>query len=153
MSCNLENYLLPEGLKKQLIHGDPKFNNFLFKDGEVRAIIDIDTIMIAPVLIDLGDLMRSWCKINECYFDFHLFEIILNSYLKINKMKSIRKYAAQATKLITLVLACRYLTDAFSDKGEEYFSYDKNNFSSPFEPNIIRAENTIRYFKDMCKYI
>ncbi|NMC70923.1 MAG: phosphotransferase, partial [Myxococcales bacterium] len=57
----LERLALPAGLPERVIHGDPKFSNFVF-DGDGRAVglVDLDGCARAPVLYDLGDAVRSW---------------------------------------------------------------------------------------------
>lgn len=48
-------------LRQQIIHGDTKTNNFLFREDsdEVLCLVDIDLCMPATPLYDIGDLVRS----------------------------------------------------------------------------------------------
>ena len=58
----------PIDLPKRVIHGDLKFNNFLFEGREegdppkAHALIDLDTLAKLPLYFDLGDAWRSWCN-------------------------------------------------------------------------------------------
>ena len=44
-----------------VIHGDGKFNNLLFNEGEdeVIAVLDLDTVMWHRRALDFGDLARA----------------------------------------------------------------------------------------------
>ncbi|HTE21552.1 MAG TPA: phosphotransferase [Candidatus Limnocylindria bacterium] len=45
--------------RTQLIHGDPRTNNILFKRGTPYAYIDFDTLMYGTIWSDIGDLLRA----------------------------------------------------------------------------------------------
>lgn len=49
-------------LPQRILHGDPKLANLLFdeKTGEVRAIIDWDTVQPGWVVFDFGDMVRAY---------------------------------------------------------------------------------------------
>jgi len=64
----IPKFYLPANTKKIVIHGDPKLNNFLFKDGKVISLLDLDTMMSAPLEIDIGDAFRSWCRKKTVHF-------------------------------------------------------------------------------------
>ncbi|MCB0330262.1 MAG: aminoglycoside phosphotransferase family protein [Bdellovibrionales bacterium] len=48
-------------IPQQIVHGDTKINNFLFRENsdEVLCLVDIDLCMKGSVLYDIGDLIRS----------------------------------------------------------------------------------------------
>ena len=52
-------------LKKVVVHGDTKLDNFLFstETGRVKALVDLDTIMPHTWLSDWGDMVRSLINI------------------------------------------------------------------------------------------
>jgi len=57
-----------EELPRRIIHGDAKPANLLVDEasGEALAVIDLDTVMVATVLFDIGDLIRSvGCSVAE----------------------------------------------------------------------------------------
>ena len=43
----------------QLIHGDPKLDNMLYRAGKPFTLIDFDTVMRGSTWLDVGDLLRS----------------------------------------------------------------------------------------------
>lgn len=51
----------PSGEGARVLHGDPKFTNFLVpRDGQRPfALVDWDTVMVGPLAWDLGDFLRS----------------------------------------------------------------------------------------------
>jgi Ser/Thr protein kinase RdoA (MazF antagonist) len=100
--------------KRQLIHGDPKFANFLFRDERVVGVIDFDTLMIGDPLLDIGDALRSWSTKRTGTYEPELFDAALSGYQQIRDISV--ESAARATALITLELAARFLTDAVEKK-------------------------------------
>lgn len=53
-----------EGIENNVIHGDPKCDNFLFDAGSNRAVslIDLDTTAPGLTAVDIGDCLRSFCN-------------------------------------------------------------------------------------------
>ena len=48
-------------LPKRVVHFDTKINNFLFdEDFNVKALIDLDTLMPGSILSDVGDMIRTY---------------------------------------------------------------------------------------------
>ncbi len=139
----VKKYYLPESLPTILIHGDPKFENFLFKNNKVVGLVDLDTITKANSLIDIGDAFRSWCSINN-KFNLDIYKAALNGYQKENPDKIIDKFALKAIGLIILELCARFLTDYFE---ESYFSWDPLKYSSLSSCNLERYNEQINYYR------
>lgn len=142
-----KQFFLPKDLAIQVIHGDPKLNNFLFnKNEQIIAIIDLDNLMLGPRLLDIGDALRSWCNIDNV-FSYSLANIAIDSYTESYGLKqndtNWMLFSIQATRLITLELAGRYLIDYFL---EEYFSWDKEKYARASEHNLLRCKKMINYF-------
>jgi len=137
---------LEDNLPKTLIHGDPKLANFLFKDNRVISILDLDTMMSATELIDLGDAMRSWCKLEEGIYEPEIFSAALIGYRKNNQVKYSDKDIKNAMKLITLELSARFLIDYFEEK---YFVFDETNLKSRAEQNLEKTRFILNYFNSM----
>ena len=144
---------LPNDLPQQIIHGDPKVSNFLFLNNICVGLIDLDTCNRQSVLMELGDAFRSWCGGKEDdeanTFSLEKFKAGWKGYqtgagnLLGNEE---RKLLPQAIRLVTLELACRFLTDYFEDC---YFGWDEKRFASRQEHNLARCRGQIAEFKDL----
>lgn len=142
---NIEKYYLPESLPKTLIHGDPKLANFLFKDGKVISVLDLDTMMRASELIDLGDALRSWCKNDVGEYKPEIFSSAMKGYRISNPIPYDNSQVKNAMSLITLELAARFLIDYFE---ESYFAFDLARFKTLAEQNLDRTRFTLDYYRD-----
>ncbi len=134
---------LPDDLPKTLIHGDPKLANFLFKDNKVISVLDLDTMMHASELIDLGDALRSWCKSGSVYRP-EIFDAALNGYRETNSTAYDDSTIKNAMNLINLELCARFLTDYFQ---ESYFAFDSNSEKTRAQQNLDKARFYLDYFK------
>jgi thiamine kinase-like enzyme len=133
-----------------LIHGDPKFDNFLFKGDKAIAIVDFDTIMLGSRLVDIGDGLRSWCRRDIKRFDIEACREIIVAYNSNVSDKISLREALNSTALITLELAVRFLIDCFE---ESYFEWDKSKYRNAREHNKIRAIQMIDYYKSIVSFI
>ncbi len=124
------------------LHGDPKAENMLFKDGKAIALLDLDTLMQGSVLIDIGDAMRSWCHTPKNTFDKNIFNAALEGYTSHNSVGHTREDIVMATQHITLELATRFLTDYFQGT---YFDWDPNKFDSRDAHNLARCKDNLEY--------
>lgn len=127
----------------QLIHGDPKMANALYRDGAPFTFIDFDTLMKANPLIDVGDMIRSVAgKLAGKNPDFKLrdMEPVIGAYYEAAKPLSnetaFMRLALNAGQVITLELGIRYLIDSVEGA---YFDWDKETFASSTEQNIAKA--------------
>lgn len=46
-------------LPVRIVHNDTKINNLMYKNGRVRAVVDLDTTGPGSVLFDFGDAIRT----------------------------------------------------------------------------------------------
>ncbi len=140
---NIYNSLNDNTFRKQLIHGDPKLENFLFDDTKsVVSLIDLDTIYYGNVLTDLSDCLRSICNplsenseiLDNVFFDMNICRHFLFGYFsKFNQQdESITSFLFDSIYLIISELAIRFMTDFL--KSNIYF---KVHYPSH---NIYRAE-------------
>lgn len=123
----------------RITHNDTKFNNILF-DASDRAlcIIDLDTVMPGYVHYDFGDAIRTATnRANEdsedlasVSMDIEIFRAYAEGYLKaaretLNDTEI--EYLAFAPKLLTYIMATRFLTDYID--GDNYYKirYPKHN--------------------------
>ncbi len=114
ITSDIEKFYLPH-LPSRLIHGDPKWQNFLYKNNAVTGIVDFETIMYGNELIDIGDALRSWSKDEEYNFDKKRFDASIKGYISRNESID-ESLIPTAAGLITLELSARFLMDYFNQK-------------------------------------
>ncbi len=130
-------------------HNDPKINNVLFdKDsGQIRAVVDLDTVMPGSYLYDIGDAFRSlFTGDNEDSTDLSKLvvnESIFENYCKgyLSEMRDTlteREYELLPFSAFLLSIECgmRFLEDYL--RGDVYF---KTKYP---EHNLIRARTQIK---------
>ncbi len=64
-----------------IIHGEFRLRNILFRDSSSIAIIDLDSICLAPRYIDIGYLMLDFIEMDVSNFD-HYVQVIHGAYSK-----------------------------------------------------------------------
>jgi Ser/Thr protein kinase RdoA (MazF antagonist) len=149
----LQPLFLPQDLPTRLIHGDLKSSNLLFNDqGEPTGLIDLDTLMYAPLAIEWGDALRSWGtsaqKPNQ--FNVAMFECALEGYFASGIVLDFAEvaYIPQGIQLITLELASRYLIDYYEDT---YFGWNPNLFASRQANHQQRIQNLLGLYEDVAQ--
>ncbi len=147
----IETHYLPTDAQKIVIHGDPKIDNFLFREGKPIALLDLDTMMYASPLLDIGDAFRSWCRRKPASSEF-LPEVFGSAFSAYNTTAPFQYTFAgvkSAMGLITLELASRYLTDYFE---ESYFLHKADKYATPAEQNLARCRRYVEYYQNMMAY-
>jgi Ser/Thr protein kinase RdoA (MazF antagonist) len=127
----------------QLIHGDPRTNNMLFRKGLPFTYIDFEALMRGSVWIDIGDLLRS---INgneeqtEAQFSLDRTRQIIKGYHETtHTAASFATFLSQsllAMQHICLELAMRFMVDIVEDT---YFGWDSNHYENRAAHNLARA--------------
>ncbi len=136
-----------------LVHGDPKLNNMLFRDGKPLTLVDFDTVMEGPAWVDIGDMLRSLLakdissglpidkskvdSVAEGYFDAARPGIRLANFVENSVL---------ATKHISLELAMRYLIDINDDY---YFNWDPKAYDSRHDNHLTRGKLMWRLFSSL----
>ncbi|HEB91562.1 MAG TPA: aminoglycoside phosphotransferase family protein [Deltaproteobacteria bacterium] len=142
----------------RVIHGDLKLENLLFEDREppgcdrAFALIDLDTLMRAPLWVELGDAWRSWCNAagedtSDARFEMAFFEASARGFLRapgIDVSTEERESLVTSIERLTLELCARYVTDALE---ERYFGWDAERFPGRGEHNAVRASGQWRFFE------
>ena len=143
------NALANKEISLAVTHNDPKINNVLFDktSGEIRAVIDLDTVMPGSYLYDFGDALRSLFTgeyedskdLSKIGVDYQIFKMYTLGYL--SEMKDVLNdkeisLLAFSSFLLTIESAIRFLTDYLN--GDDYFKTDYS------EHNLIRARTQIK---------
>ena len=144
-------------ISNAVTHNDPKINNVLFDkfSGNIRAIIDLDTIMPGSYLYDFGDSLRSLFtgdnedseELDKLVVNFEIFEAYLKGYLsEMSDSLTPREIESLpfSAYLLTIEVALRFLEDYL--RGDVYF---KTQY--PIH-NLIRARSQIALTKDILKH-
>ena len=139
-------------LPKRVVHHDTKISNFLFDihTNNVKAIIDLDTIMPGCLLSDIGEMIRTYSnvegedskEIEKVTCDKKIVEQIISGFLSeaiINDEE--KKQLKFSGKAITLIQCIRFLTDYLS--GDEYYQTIYEN------QNLMRAKNQWKLFESL----
>lgn len=130
-------------------HGDLKISNLRFsEDGrEGVCLLDLDTLALHPLDVELGDAWRSWCNpVGEdsldTRFDLAIFEAAVQGYLGVCT-PSADERAALVTGIerICLELASRFCRDAWEDG---YFGWNAKRFPNRSAHNLFRGEGQFR---------
>lgn len=131
----------------RLCHGDLKISNLRFDDaGRALCLLDLDTLSYLPLMVELGDALRSWCNSNPAAedspdgrFDLGLFEAALTGYADRARgflLPEEREAIVAGVERIALELSARFAADAVNDR---YFRWDPARFPSRAAHNMVRA--------------
>ena len=133
-------------LKKVIIHGDTKLDNFLFstKTGKVKALVDLDTVMPHTWLSDWGDMVRSLVNVagererdlEKVDVDEEIFRAIAKGFLGSARHADSGEIElmVDAVQVMALELGVRFLADYL--RGDTYF---KLKAGEPPDLNKSRA--------------
>ena len=152
-----------DGIKNKTIslgvtHNDPKINNVLFdmKTGDIRAVIDLDTIMPGSYLYDFGDALRSLFTgdnessedLTKLVVNYDVFEAYVKGYLE--EMKDVLtpqevKFLPFSAFLLTIECGMRFLEDYI--RGDVYFRIHYEN------QNLVRARTQLTLAKNIYQSI
>ncbi len=139
-----------DALPRRVVHGDLKFNNFVFHGSvsplceRIAALVDLDTLSELPLWMELGDAWRSWCNPQgedtlATQFDLALFRASAQGYLENLSFKISQEECislAHGVDRMSLELATRFAIDALQ---ENYFGWDPARFATRGEHNLLRA--------------
>lgn len=132
-------------LPARVVHGDPKLNNIVFTaHGTAHCFIDLDTLSVMTLPVELGDAFRSWCNPTgedqvAAHFELDLFAAAINGYASATRDFVTAAEIAQiptGVETIALELAARFCADALT---ESYFGWNHQAFGSASAHNLHRA--------------
>ena len=136
---------LPDDLPQIVLHGDPKVDNILFKHDYPVAIIDFETVMKGPELLDLGDMLRSVSCSKSYHFNDDAFSSAVSGYKESRGMMWSDSALKDAMRLISLELGTRFMIDYFEDS---YFGWNPEEFPTRKDANLARAEGLINFYRE-----
>lgn len=133
----------------RMVHGDPKLANIVFAGPhQGRALIDLDTLARMPLVLELGDALRSWCAAAPedaaaVHMDIeHLRQAwggwrgAAPDYLADDELATL----PWALPTIALELAARFARDALQ---ERYFAWDRARYAAAWQHHLVRASNQL----------
>lgn len=138
------------------IHGDPKVENFLFDvdSGQVKALVDLDTIMPFTWLADWGDMVRSLSNpagekeedLAKVQVDWQVIEAMREGFLSSSEGLPAHELDLMplAALVMTLEQAVRFLTDYL--RGDTYYELRPRD---PRDLNRTRALVQFRLFEQL----
>ena len=142
----------------QLVHGDPKISNVLFKKFSSNAIcfVDLDTFAFMPVALEIGDALRSWCNPlpedhQNSHFNLEFFKSALQGYVANGEHsceQNIVRQVVSSTIRVYLDLIARFLTDTMEDS---YFGWDPTKYASRGQHNLARAKGQLSAVASLCE--
>jgi len=125
------------GLPQRVVHNDCKVNNLLFDEatGEPLCVVDLDTVMPGPVLVDFGELVRTAAcdaaedepDLSRVVYSPSRFEALAGGYVSgIGPVLTAREHALlwAGPPWMALENAARFLTDHLG--GDRYFRSGDN---------------------------
>ncbi len=140
-------------IPQRITHNDTKFNNILFdRNDRALLIIDLDTVMPGYIHYDFGDAIRTATNradedsgdLSSVSMDTEIFKAYAEGYLGAARdtlTDTETEYLAFGPKLLTYIMAVRFLTDYVD--GDNYYKirYPQHN--------LQRSRVQITLLKDM----
>jgi hypothetical protein len=153
----------------RITHNDTKFNNILFDlNDRALCLIDLDTVMPGYVHYDFGDAIRTASNradedsqdLKAVDMNIDIFEAYAVGYLSetadtLNRTE--KEYLAFAPKLLTYIMATRFLTDYID--GDKYYKirYPEHNLQrNRVQITLLKSmeaqyEEMIKIIKNLAK--
>lgn len=137
----------------RITHNDTKFNNILFDNNDrALCVIDLDTVMPGYIHYDFGDAIRTAANVasedetdlSKIHMNIGLYKAFSKGYLSetIDTLNDVEiEYLPFAPKLITYIMAVRFLTDYLD--GDIYYKIHHPNH------NIDRARAQLKLVSSM----
>jgi len=150
-SISSEYQILIKDLPKRVTHNDAKIGNVLFDQlGNIKAIIDFDTVMPGYLMHDFGDMARSMCNSVEedenlpnVNFSVQIFHSLAKGYLSVlEPVMTDQEILSLIPGIKTVIYTqfIRFLTDYLN--GNTYYTIDYP------EHNLNRAKVQLKLLLD-----
>jgi Ser/Thr protein kinase RdoA (MazF antagonist) len=144
--------------RDRIVHGDPKISNLMFEatSGRGVGIVDLDTLALMPLPLELGDAFRSWCNpLGEdqttVEFSLELFTAAVDGYARESRGfidEAEWRSIVPATRTIIVELSARFAADALN---ESYFGWDPTRFATRGEHNELRARGQVSLARSLAR--
>lgn len=141
-------------LPNRVTHNDTKMNNVLFDpvSDEAVCVIDLDTIMPGTILFDTGDMIRTACNtaeedekdLSKVSFDAEMYKSLIGGYMESADSfltKEEREGIKESGRVITQIMAVRFLTDYIAGDVYYHTAYDDHN--------LVRCRTQLSLMKSM----
>lgn len=141
-------------LPNRVTHNDTKMNNVLFDpvSDEAVCVIDLDTIMPCTILFDTGDMIRTACNtaeedekdLSKVSFDAEMYKSLIGGYMESADSfltKEEREGIKESGRVITQIMAVRFLTDYIAGDVYYHTAYDDHN--------LVRCRTQLSLMKSM----
>jgi hypothetical protein len=159
LALSMQRALQRGEIRKTVIHGDTKIENFLFCrfTGRVVSLVDLDTVMPLTWLADWGDMVRSLANVageketnlDKVMVDGDIYRAVLEGFLSTAATPTPEEIAwmPRAVQIITLELGVRFLADYL--RGDTYFKVAQDD---PKDINRTRALVQFRLFERLLQH-
>jgi hypothetical protein len=138
----------PLDLPLRHAHGDLKISNLRFDAaGRGVCLLDLDTLSLQSLDVELGDALRSWCNpvgedSPETRFDPTLFAAAMQGYRSVRELGTAEAAGVvSGTERIALELASRFCRDVREDC---YFGWNADRFPTRRAHNLFRAVGQLK---------
>jgi homoserine kinase type II len=102
--AELDSLQLPEELPKGVCHGDTNPSNFLYKDGEVSAVLDFDQASYTWLLYDVAQMVYWWTWSNMGDIEFKKARDLVAHYGSVRQLEAEEKrHLFDVLKLVHLI--------------------------------------------------
>ena len=141
-------------LPNRVTHNDTKMNNVLFDpvSDEAVCVIDLDTIMPGTILFDTGDMIRTACNtaeedekdLSKVSFYAEMYKSLIGGYMESADSfltKEEREGIKESGRVITQIMAVRFLTDYIAGDVYYHTAYDDHN--------LVRCRTQLSLMKSM----
>lgn len=141
-----EHFQGPTDLPQRMTHGDLKISNVRFNGSKAVALIDLDTLGMSTLDVELGDALRSWCNTasenaRHATLDLEIFEAAIRGYARMAQKgppltQDEWDGIVPGLERISLELSARFARDSLEEK---YFGWDPK-FHTQGDHNLLRAQ-------------
>lgn len=133
--AELDKLEFPADMPKGLCHADLNYGNFLFKNGKIIAVLDVDMSFYTYLIYDIASLIYWWAWPPQKGFYANIAAQLVQEYSKWRELSEAeRTHIFDALKLITL------LGISWSEEGDFESEKRRIEFLNSLDREKILAE-------------